>query len=625
MKVWIAAIVIITLHACVLWQSVQHKSASVDELSHLATGLYSLKTGDFRMNRTAPPLQNIVCAIPVLFTHDVNLNYENESWRKGIWNGSGDRLLEANLNAFHQLLMTGRLGSIFLSCLLCFVVYLWSKELWGAIPALGVLLVTAFEPNLMAHGRLTTTDTAPALCFVLTGYTLWRFYHKPSGLFLLCTGICIGLACYAKHSGIVLLPAIFAYLIFLSYTYSQNKNSHLTIKPIKDLKREGEGSTKTEVKTNRFRQFFTKAMIPIKHMVLLSVTGLIVIWVGYGFEIGDSIHEQRNPNQSYIWSGIEVPLRTLIYMLGYDGAAVINSTDPSQPLWLFLRQYLPMFSHWEGYFANRAHLANGHLGYFMGDLSSYGWKSYYPVLFLIKTPTGLLALMALGGILLATQKVKLHNRAWITLIPIPLLYSFVIIFFNTANIGYRHALLVIPFLLILFAGASFRFIVDCIKQLSSKQREREEINAQSKLVCFSVVGMVCFCVILQLASVFSQYPHYLSYFNSIIGGPHYGHYYAVDSNLDWGQDILYIKDYIDENNIAEPRLLYFGPPTLLDAYDVQHSDARKLSAFDSGTYIISASVLHGIGAGKLLPRMSLFLSREPDDYITPAVFVYHIP
>lgn len=625
MKVWIAAIIIIALHAYVLWQSIQHKSASVDELSHLATGLYSLTTGDFRMNRTAPPLQNIVCAIPVMFTHDVNLNFENESWRNGIWNGSGDRLLEANPKTFHQILMTGRLGSIFLSCILCFVVFLWSKEVWGAIPALGVLLVTAFEPNLMAHGRLTTTDTAPALCFVLTGYTLWCFYQKPSGLFLFCTGCCFGLAWYGKHSGIVLLPAIFIYLIVKSYKYPQTQKTDITTKQINIPKREGDVSAEPETQTRSFKQFIKKAMFPIGCMMAIVMIGLLVLWTGYGFEIGDSINEQRNPNQSYIWSGIEVPLRTLIYLVGYDGAAIINSTDPSQPLWVFMRQYLPMFSHWEGYFANRAHLASGHLGYFMGDLSSYGWKSYYPVLFIIKTPTGLLALLVLGGLLLVTRMVKLNTRAWITLIPIPLIYSFIIIFFNTANIGYRHALPVVPFLLILFAGVSFRFAVNCVEGLTSNQIEKEEKNKQSKLVCFSVVGMVCFCLILQMAGVFSQYPHYLSYFNSIIGGPKYGHYYAVDSNLDWGQDIFYIKDYIENNNIADPRLLYFGPPTLLDAYDVQHSNARKLPSFDSGTYIISASVLHGIGAGQLLPRMSVFLSREPDDYITPAVFVYRIP
>jgi hypothetical protein len=33
-----------------------------------------------------------------------------------------------------------------------------------------------------------------------------------------------------------------------------------------------------------------------------------------------------------------------------------------------------------------------------------------------------------------------------------------------------------------------------------------------------------------------MHPHYLAYFNEIIGGPRNGYKYLIDSNLDWGQD-----------------------------------------------------------------------------------------
>ncbi len=599
--VWWLAILIHIIYAGVLWHSIQNKSATVDELSHLATGLYSLSTGDFRMNRTAPPLQNVACAIPVMLVHDFQLDYDNESWRKGIWNGSGDRLLEANPETFHQLLMAGRMGSIALSVLLCWVVFVWAKEVWGGSTALLVLLVTAFEPNLMAHGRLTTTDTASVLCFVLTGYSFWKFLRNPTWKWLLFMGAGFGLAWYAKHSGVVLLPALLI----------------------------GTG-VMVWMQPERFRYLFvfTKQLtkpwfvivVPLVSIVVIVFTGLMMIWAGYGFEIGDSIAGERRPNQSYIWSGIEVPLRSILYMLGYDGAALINSVDPNQPLWLFLRGYLPAFSHWEGYFANRAHLTSGHLGYFMGELSMYGWRSYYPVLFLIKTPVGLLILLGLGAVLLAARHVNLRLQDWTALGLIPLLYLLVIVFFNTANIGYRHALPVIPFVILIFAGAALRYCINGLRHIR-RQKKSTERSTRSD-VLFAVILFMC--IGLQTGYVVQQHPHYLSYFNMLIGGPKNGHYFAVDSNLDWGQDLLYVKDYIEQNKLGAVNVLYFGPPSLLDAYEVPYTNAKELERFEPGTYIVSTSLLHGIGAGKVMDKLNVFRTREPDAYITPAVFMYRI-
>ena len=54
------------------------------------------------------------------------------------------------------------------------------------------------------------------------------------------------------------------------------------------------------------------------------------------------------------------------------------------------------------------------------------------------------------------------------------------------------------------------------------------------------------------------WPDYLSYFNEIIGGPSHGWKYLRDSDLDWGQDLPALKEYMDDNGINEVRLAYFG-------------------------------------------------------------------
>ena len=43
-----------------------------------------------------------------------------------------------------------------------------------------------------------------------------------------------------------------------------------------------------------------------------------------------------------------------------------------------------------------------------------------------------------------------------------------------------------------------------------------------------------------VASSLWVYPHSLSYFNEAAGGPAGGHNHLVDSNIDWGQDLLFL-------------------------------------------------------------------------------------
>ena len=49
------------------------------------------------------------------------------------------------------------------------------------------------------------------------------------------------------------------------------------------------------------------------------------------------------------------------------------------------------------------------------------------------------------------------------------------------------------------------------------------------------------------ASVFSYFPSYLAYFNEIVWDRKTAYKYLADSNLDWGQDGLKLKQYLAEH------------------------------------------------------------------------------
>jgi len=86
----------------------------------------------------------------------------------------------------------------------------------------------------------------------------------------------------------------------------------------------------------------------------------------------------------------------------------------------------------------------------------------------------------------------------------------------------------------------------------------------------------------------------LAYFNELAGGPHNGDAHLIDSNLDWGQDLVRLKRWVDEYPDAHPiRFAYqnlvdyriLGLPKLLT---VPH-DPRKLTP---GYYILDVQSLY---------------------------------
>ncbi|MGH9173646.1 MAG: hypothetical protein ACRD1H_04785, partial [Vicinamibacterales bacterium] len=132
------------------------------------------------------------------------------------------------------------------------------------------------------------------------------------------------------------------------------------------------------------------------------------------------------------------------------------------------------------------------------------------------------------------------------------------------------------------------------------------------------------------------YPHSLSYFNELAGGPRGGHYHLLDSNIDWGQDLHRLKEWHDSHPHARPLFMnvknnsylkqygldYLGPPT--------GPDEQRLSEYTSvdfgylgprpGWYALSVDKLHTRHGG-----YEYFLEHfEPTETIGYSIYIYHI-
>jgi hypothetical protein len=131
-------------------------------------------------------------------------------------------------------------------------------------------------------------------------------------------------------------------------------------------------------------------------------------------------------------------------------------------------------------------------------------------------------------------------------------------------------------------------------------------------------GMIGGALIATVAASASIYPDYLSYFNWASGGPDRGANHLIDSNMDWGLDLLKLNRWLKKNRPGQRvGLAYFGQinPTLLtlrgDGFDwflppvlpgskvettgigTEYMDGPA-ARLKPGLYAVSASVVQGL-------------------------------
>jgi hypothetical protein len=223
-------------------------------------------------------------------------------------------------------------------------------------------------------------------------------------------------------------------------------------------------------------------------------------------------------------------------------------------------------------------------------------------------------------------------------------------FLTDINLGLRYVLAVFPYLFIQ-AGK----VVPWIAALHGRRRAFEATV---------VVG----CVVATAASAFWIHPHYLAYVNLISGGPDRVPARLIDSNLDWGQDLVGLREWC-RKRIPNERigLAYFGqinpnifaargdefawfiPPIKPDRFEPMQPNpgnqaglligpAKRLTP---GYYAVSATLLYGLKwrfydptpAWRMAwdPQWSVldhafgyFRQFTPIDHVGHSIYIYHL-
>ncbi|HVU25125.1 MAG TPA: glycosyltransferase family 39 protein [Opitutus sp.] len=496
------AVLLALLHAVLAVTATVGTSVTHDEIAHLTAGRTYNVLDDFRLQPENGNLPQRWAALPMaaLSPHLPPLNGD-AWWCADTWRFSHEFFYELG-NDTDLMIFAGRAMISLFSAGTALLVFGWARWLFGLRGAFVSLVLFVFSPNFLAHGALATSDVTMVFFFLAAMTTWWWQLDRPAWRRVLLSGLVFGLACVAKYSAVLLLPMMLLAALF---------------------------KLATRRPTTRLRFAGWIAGTLAAHGAL----ALLVIWTFYGFRYAAVA-------PGLVASAIEFyrPWEWFEPRAGWSGV-VVN----------FLRQwhllpeaFLYGFTFVRDYAQQRGAFLSGHY-------SLYGWVSFFPVAFLIKTPLPCLILLA-GAIVAWGRGLARCGAGWRarfgaqieTAAPL-LVLAAVYGAFSLAshlNIGHRHILPIYPVLFILLG--SLGAWLDPRRPLA--------------------LGFLSAMLAWQAGESLWIRPHYLAYFNQIVGGPANGWRHLVDSSLDWGQDLPALARWLQLHNSGPDRapvyLSYFG-------------------------------------------------------------------
>jgi len=580
----IIAIVLLIFMFVVAVTSMAGDSLTMDELSHLPAGYSYLTQKDMRINPEHPPLIKDLSAVPLLFVQGINFPSDVDAWKNEVnsqWT-FGYHFLYTTGNPVEKIMFWARIPMILILLILGIYVFWWARKLFGNGAGLLSLFLFSFSPTLLAHGRLVTTDVGAAAGAFIAAFYFIKFLKDPSRKNLIISGIFLGLAELAKFSLILLLPFFGVLIFFWAIAKSEN-----------------------------FAKFLKIFCAYLLRFALVLAVGYALVWLFYLYHTWNYPPQKQAQDTQFILASSNLrPLADLTVWMA--------DKPVLRPAAQYMLGLLMVFQRASG----------GNNGYFLGEVSASGWKNYFPVVYLIKEPLAFFVLLAISLLYVAwlvkkTFWLKPFQRAknWMknhfsefAMLLFVGIYWFTSLSSNL-NIGVRHLLPVFPFTILLVSASVSLWMK----------------GAWFKKTKTAVLAIL---LIFQAYSVLAVYPYFIAYFNELVGGPSRGYIYVTDSNLDWGQDMIRLRSWLEEKGVDKVYVDYFGGSDtsyfLGDKY-LAWWGSRDPKELPKGSYLaVSATFLQG-GRGFPVPGYEsptgyyLWLDKyTPVAAIGHSIFVYRV-
>jgi len=379
---------------------VHRESLTFDEDNHMFAGYMMWHTKDYGLNPEHPPFVKLLATVPMLgqalwVPELKDRDFKTEAYLDGrdwLARNDGDR---------NQLVFEMRVAAGLLTVALSLVIFLAARESFGDWAAIFALTMAAFDPNVLAHSALVTTDIGVSLFFLASTWCFYRYVKHPTAKRLVVTGVVVGLLLATKHSGVMLAP-ILALLIAREIAAAE--------------------------KGTRAREALRLAGA----FCAIFLIGVLVLWSFYGFRYA------ARP------AGLKMSttLGDYVAPLGTHVSWTIN---------LVGRLHLLPESYLIG-LVDVGRMALFYPTFVFGRNIAHGVWWYFPSVIAIKTTLGLLALAGLAVYAAATRKLKWGRE--VDFLLIPTLFYLAVAMVSGMNIGARHLLPFYAYLFVLAGGGA---------------------------------------------------------------------------------------------------------------------------------------------------------------------------
>lgn len=477
---------ILGLHVALLAWTAYRNSPVRGEVAHLSAGVSHCVLGNFDLYRVNPPFIRTIAALPVLAAHP------KTDWRRF----GSSRLnryeydiavdfVRANGPRTFWLVTLGRWMAISFSTLTCYFCFLWAKSLYGTSAGILAMLLWSFCPFSLGLGSVLVPDSHVAALSLMTVYAFSCWLDHPTWLLALAFGTSLGIAILCKFTALILWP-------WLPFLWVVNR----IVRPATPGRRE-----------------WLRQTCMLTSALAISV---FVINCGYLFEGTFSAFKTLR-FQSGLFTGV-----SSLQQCPPDGANRFSGT------WLGELPVALPTNMLQGIDAQRLDFERGSPSYLHGQWSSRGWWYYYLYAFAVKLPLGTWCLI------IAAVFMTFLGRSSPTTFRgegIVLATFFLVLVFVSSQTGFsahsRYSLPALPFLYVWTSRVAVVFVPD-----------------RRRLSTLVIAGLATSALVWSVGSSLYVYPHSLSYFNEFAGGPHQGPKHLLDSNVDWGQDLLYLDRWL---------------------------------------------------------------------------------
>lgn len=396
-----------------------------DEPDHIYSG-YRQWQGDFGLNPEHPPLVKFVATLPLLGMHLKEPEMQARLYRLQAVLGGRDFIFH-NGDADEIVFRAQMAASVFTLALLV-IAFLAAQEMFGTAAGFIALGLLMFDPTMLAHGAVVTTDMVQA-CFLLASvYAFYRYVKRPSFWRMVVAGLAVGLALASKHSAVLVGPMLVVLAI-------------------------------VEIARTRAGGYAGKLAVRyLGAVVIIGVIGVALLWAAYGFRFAarpDGL--KLNPPMA-------------------EQLTTVPNKAEARVLAEFDRLHLLP----ESYIYGMAHVlmsAKQFNSYIFGKSYPNAVWFYFPLAMLVKSSLTFLILLGIAIWAIASGRVGKSRELWFLLVP-PVIYLGMSMQ-GGMNIGIRHILPVYVFLAVVIAGA----VAGLIK------RDRRWLYAAVALLVFQAVSV----------------------------------------------------------------------------------------------------------------------------------------